>query len=67
MSSAASDVYKRQVLSRAAAQQDSGIGTVGIKRVSGWGVSRQKAEYDDLVKIAKETGMSLMEIKKLIN
>mgnify|MGYP000812695258 FL=1 len=55
------------MLSRAAAQQDSGIGTVGIKRASGWGVSRQKAEYDDLVKIAKETGMSLIEIKKLIN
>ena len=60
-------VCTRHVLSRAAAQQDSGIGTVGIKRASGWGVSRQKAEYDDLVKIAKETGMSLMEIKKLIN
>ena len=60
-------VCARHVLSRAAAQQDSGIGTVGIKRASGWGVSRQKAEYDDLVKIAKETGMSLMEIKKLTN
>ena len=60
-------VCARHVLSRAAAQQDSGIGTVGIKRASGWGVSRQKAEYDDLVKIAKETGMSLIEIKKLIN
>ena len=60
-------VCARHVLSRAAAQQDSGIGTVGIKRASGWGVSRQKAEYDDLAKIAKETGMSLMEIKKLIN
>ena len=60
-------VCARHLLSRAAAQQDSGIGTVGIKRASGWGVSRQKAEYDDLAKIAKETGMSLMEIKKLIN
>ena len=57
----------RHVLSRTAAQQDSGFGTVRTKRASGWGVSRQKAEYDDLVKIAKETGMSLMEIKKLIN
>ena len=60
-------VCARHVLSRTAAQQDSGFGTVRTKRASGWGVSRQKAEYDDLVKIAKETGMSLMEIKKLIN
>ena len=55
------------MLSREAAQQASELGTVKVKRASGWGVSRQKAEYDDLVKIAKETGMSLMEIKKLIN
>lgn len=46
---------------------------VRIKKVSGYGVSREKIEYEDLVKIAKKHNFSLrearewVEIKQLVN
>lgn len=38
-------------------------GEVRIKRSSGYGSERRKAEYEDLARIARETGKSLEEIR----
>ena len=39
-------------------------GDVRIKISSGWGVTRRKAEYDDLAGISKDMGISIEELKE---
>ena len=39
-------------------------GDVRIKTSSGWGITRRKAEYDDLANIAKGMGISIEEVKE---
>lgn len=39
-------------------------GNVRIKTTSGYGITRQKAEYDDLARIAKEQNISLQTVRK---
>lgn len=41
-------------------------GEVRVKRATGWGVAREKAEYDDLARIAKEQGISLAQAAALV-
>ncbi len=41
-------------------------GEVRIKRSRGFGVIREKAEYEDLAKLARENGVSLQEVRKSI-
>ena len=36
-------------------------GAVRVKAASGWGVTREKPEYEDLARIARENGLSLAE------
>ena len=38
--------------------------SVRIKTSSGWGITRRKAEYDDLANIAKGMGISIEEVKE---
>ncbi len=38
----------------------------GIKVSSGWGVTREKPEYEDLAKIAREQNMTLEQVKTLL-
>jgi len=38
-------------------------GAVTVKRSEGWGVVREKAEYEDLARIAREQGLSLNEVR----
>lgn len=54
----------RQVLSRSQQQRQTRFGTVTVKVSEGWGVRREKAEYEDLARIAKEHGWSLEETGK---
>ena len=42
-------------------------GPVRMKEGRGWGVEREKAEYEDLARIAREQGMSLEEVRKKIS
>ena len=53
----------RYVLDRRETVEDTKYGPVGIKRAQGWGVSREKYEYDDLARIAREKGRSIMQIR----
>jgi hypothetical protein len=57
---------RRYVLRREVTVKDTPYGKVRFKQVSGYGVEREKAEYEDLAKIAAETGLSLSELKKTI-
>lgn len=56
---------RRYVLKRAEKTVSTQYGPVRIKLSEGYGVSRKKAEYDDLARIAKENGISIFEVKDL--
>ncbi len=57
----------RYVLRREIHTEETSLGTVRYKTASGWGVSREKPELEDLKKIAQKTGMSLEEVRRAIN
>ncbi len=52
-------VCSRYVLERAQEQIQTPYGPVRRKTAWGWGVRREKPEYDDLARIAREQGISL--------
>ena len=57
---------RRYVLSREIETVETAYGDVRKKTSSGYGVERSKPEYDDLARIADETGKSIEEIKNEI-
>lgn len=56
----------RYVLDRKIEAIETKYGTVRKKIASGYGVTKEKYEYDDLAKISRETGLSISEIKNSI-
>ncbi len=54
----------RYTLDRAMEIRDTPCGPVRVKTVTGFGVTREKAEYEDLAKIAREQGISLSQAAK---
>ena len=54
---------RRSVLSRETETLDTPWGPVRRKRSAGFGVKREKYEYEDLARIARETGRSLTEVR----
>ena len=52
----------RTALQRSVSEADSPWGPVRCKQAGGYGVSRKKYEFDDLARIARETGLSLPEL-----
>jgi pyridinium-3,5-bisthiocarboxylic acid mononucleotide nickel chelatase len=59
-------VHNRYTLSRTEREVKTSAGSVRIKEAQGWGVKRTKPEYDDLAKIARETGLSLAQVLALL-
>lgn len=55
---------ERAVLTRSEAIEETPYGAVRKKVVSGYGVTREKYEYDDLAEIARAKGISLREVKR---
>ena len=55
-------VCKRYTLDRSERTVETPHGSVRIKSASGCGVRREKPEYEDLARIARETGRSLREV-----
>ena len=55
----------RYVLDREIEVSGKTTGEVRIKKSCGYGVVREKSEYDDIERIARETGKSFREVKKL--
>ncbi len=56
---------RRYVLERAFSTVETSCGPVRCKKSSGNGVSREKLEFDDLARIAREKGISLREAREL--
>lgn len=52
---------KREILERYERMVETKAGPVRIKYSTGAGITRKKAEYDDLTRIAREQGLSLAE------
>lgn len=59
-------VYKRYVLDRYEKRVSTELGEVSIKYSTGYGISKSKAEYEDIAKIAEENNMSVEEVKKIV-
>ena len=55
---------ERYILNREFYTINTPDGEVRVKKVSGYGVGREKLEYDDLCKIAKNRGISIEQAKK---
>lgn len=58
------ETVDRYVLSRSEAVRETGYGPVRVKRSQGYGAVREKLEYDDLSRIARETGKSILQLRK---
>ena len=59
-------ISERYVLDREEKTYETPYGSVRVKEVSGFGVSRQKIEYEDLARIAREQGVSIAEARRLV-
>ena len=58
---------RRHVLERECAALDTPLGPVRCKRASGYGVAREKYEFDDLAAIARERGIGLRQAAQLLD
>lgn len=61
------NTVKRYTLNRSFEEMETPLGTVRKKISEGYGVRREKLEFDDLKKIADENDMSLSEARKYVN
>ena len=57
---------RRYVLRRAERTVETPYGPVRVKRSEGYGVTREKAEFDDLRRIARDAELTLAEARELI-
>ena len=57
---------KRYILTRGIDTYDTDLGVVSVKRAEGYGVSREKIEYEDVARIAREKDLSLSEADRLL-
>ena len=57
---------RRYVLRRAERTIETPYGPVRVKRSEGYGVEREKAEFDDLRRIAREADLTLDEARELL-
>ena len=60
------NVSRRYTLSRTVEELDTEFGPVRVKRSEGFGITREKYEYEDLARIAREKGLSIEEVVKRI-
>ena len=54
---------ERSSLTRRMETAETEYGPVRVKVSEGWGVVRRKAEYEDLARIARETGLGIDEVR----
>jgi len=56
----------RHSLERSLRTAETPWGAVTVKRAAGWSVAREKPEYEDIARIARENDLSLREVKETI-
>lgn len=61
------NIMKRYTLNRRQIVGESALGPVRKKISEGYGTVKEKIEYEDLAKIARENGISIAEAKNLVN
>ena len=61
------NMCRRHILSRDVKNIKTELGEVHVKMSSGYGVVREKFEYEDIARIAREQGISLADVTKLIS
>ena len=61
------NISNRYTLERTIETVQTKFGPVSVKKSTGFGVTRQKIEYEDLAKIARETGKSIEEVTDIIS
>lgn len=54
--------FRRHVLSQSFRKQDTPYGPVTVKQSRGYGVTKEKPEFEDMAKIARENSISLNDI-----
>ncbi len=57
---------ERSTLTRRMETAQTAYGPVQVKVSEGWGVTRKKAEYEDLARIAREQGLGLEEVRAAV-
>ena len=57
----------RYTLQRSVRTEETAQGPVRVKTAKGWGVRREKPEYEDLARIAREQGISLREAAAILD
>ena len=60
------NISNRYTLERTIETIETKFGPISVKKSTGFGVTRQKVEYEDLARIARETGKSIEEIERNI-
>lgn len=55
---------RRTILHRELSPVETPYGTIRVKRASGMGTEREKAEYEDLARAAREHGVPLDEVRR---
>ncbi len=60
------NISKRYTLSRTIENVQTKYGVMRKKVCSGYGVTRQKYEYEDLARVARQEGLSVSEVAALI-
>lgn len=58
-------LMKRYTLKREIREYDTALGKIRSKHVSGYGIEREKLEYDDIAAIAKTRGISIASVRRL--
>lgn len=58
---------RRYTLGRGTKTVETPLGSVSVKISQGYGVMREKPEYDELAQIARKTGLSMSEIREIVN
>ncbi|MDR0445755.1 MAG: nickel pincer cofactor biosynthesis protein LarC [Oscillospiraceae bacterium] len=53
----------RAILTRTEATRETSLGAVRVKRSEGYGVAREKAEYDDIARLARENGIAPRDVR----
>jgi len=59
-------ICKRHILERSQRMIETGDGPVRVKTAQGWGVTREKLEYEDVVALAREHDVSVQEMERRI-
>lgn len=59
-------ICNRYILDRSERSVQTEYGTIRVKVASGWGIKREKPEFEDVARIARKTGMPVHEVLKQI-